>query len=167
MTSNTAKNTADITVLIEENRNLIYKVVHSYCTDSTEQEDLIQEIIFQIIKGYTNFDHQVKVTTWMYRVAFNVAISYFRKLKTRKKYLVAMPSKIVTIVDEQPENTDEKIKQLRKFIQEFDSLNKAILIMYLDGNNHQEIADAMGISPSNVGTKIGRIKKQLKKKFNQ
>jgi RNA polymerase sigma-70 factor (ECF subfamily) len=78
-----------------------------------------------------------------------------------------MPSKIVVVDKEVTNNYDEKIKQLRAFIQEFDPLNKAIVIMYLDGNSHKEISEAMGISISNVGTKISRIKTQLKKKFKQ
>lgn len=157
----------DIADIIEENKNLIYKIVNSYYTDSNEQEDVIQEVIFQIIKSYENFDHKVKVTTWLYRVAFNVTISHYRKQKTRKKYVVAMPSMIVAIDEDVTIEYDEKIKQLRAFIQEFDSLNKAIVIMYLDGNSHKEISDAIGISVSNVGTKISRIKTQLKKKFKQ
>jgi RNA polymerase sigma-70 factor (ECF subfamily) len=163
----TPSNKIDISIIIEENRNLIYKIVNSYCSDISEQGDLIQEIIFQLLKSYDSFDHNVKVTTWMYRVAFNVAISHNRKLRTREKHILAMPSKLVVVVDEETNEYDEKIKQLRAFIQEFDPLNKAIVIMYLDGNSHKEISEAMGISVSNVGTKINRIKKQLKKKFKQ
>jgi RNA polymerase sigma-70 factor (ECF subfamily) len=160
-------NKSDIVDIIEDNKNLIYKIVNSYCTDSNEQEDVIQEIIFQIIKSYENFDHKVKVTTWLYRVAFNITISHYRKQKTRKKHVVTMPSMIVAIDEDVTIEYDERIKQLRAFIQEFDPLNKAIVIMYLDGNSHKEISDAMGISVSNVGTKISRIKIQLKKKFKQ
>jgi len=160
-------NKPDIVDIIEENKNLIYKIVNSYCTDRNEQEDILQEIIFQIIKSYKNFDYKVKVTTWLYRVAFNITISHYRKQKTRKKHVVAMPSKIVAIDEDVTNEYDERIKQLRAFIQEFDPLNKAIVIMYLDGNSHKEISEAMGISLSNVGTKISRIKTQLKKKFKQ
>ncbi|SDW33177.1 RNA polymerase sigma-70 factor, ECF subfamily [Lutibacter oricola] len=157
----------EIATLIEENRRLIYKVVNSYCTDVNEQEDLIQEIIFQIINSYQNFDHKVKTTTWMYKIAFNVAISHYRKTNNRKKYFAEMPSKVVTIEETYNHEMDEKVKMLRQFIQEFDPLNKAILIMYLDGNSHTEISKVVGISVSNVGTKIGRIKKQLQKKFKK
>lgn len=163
----TSSDKNDISVIIEANINLIYKIVNSYFTDRNAQEDVIQEIILQIIKSYDTFDHKVKVTTWLYRVAFNVTISQYRKLKTRKKHVVAMPSKFVAVKDEIPNEYDEKIKKLRTFIQEFDPLNKAIVIMYLDGNSHKEISEAMGISISNVGTKISRIKTQLKKKFKQ
>jgi RNA polymerase sigma-70 factor (ECF subfamily) len=162
----TGENTV-IVDLIEEHRRLIYKVANSYCSDIHEQEDLIQDIIFQIIKGYEKFDHKVKVTTWMYKIAFNVSISHLRKAKTREKYMVPMPEKLVRIDDLEEDETDENLKRLRRFIEELDPLNKAILIMYLDGNSHLEISEAMGITLSNVGTKINRIKQQLKKKFKQ
>jgi len=157
----------EIVQLIEKNKGLIYKVANSYCANADEQEDLIQEIIFQIIKGYSNFDHKVKATTWMYKVAFNVSISHYRKIKNRQKYMVPMPDKFVRVEEQDENNADENIKRLHKFMEEFDPLNKALLIMYLDGNSHAEISQAMGISVSNVGTKIGRIKEQLKKKFKQ
>lgn len=162
---NTNSNNHEIARLIEKNRKLIYKVVNSYCTDIHEQEDLIQEIIFNIIKGYKNFDHNVKLTTWMYRIAFNVSISHFRKFKTRKKYIAAMPEKLISIEEEEENDSDDNIKRLRNFIEELSPMNKAIMIMYLDGNSHNEISKALGISISNVGTKINRIKKQLKNKF--
>lgn len=161
------RNNNEIVRLIEENKGLIYKVANSYCSDIDEQEDLIQEIIFQIIKGYSNFDHKVRATTWMYKVAFNVSISHYRKIKTRQKYMLPMSDKFVQVEERVDYNVDENIKHLRRFMEEFDPLNKAILIMYLDGNSHSEISEAMGISISNVGTKIGRIKDQLKKKFKQ
>ena len=161
------ENHTEIVHLIEQHRRLIYKVVNSYCSDVHEQEDLIQEIIFQLIKGYEKFDHQVKVTTWMYKVAFNVSISHYRKLKSRQKYVVAMPDKLVSVEEDEEPDIDENLKRLRELIDELDPLNKAIFIMYLDDNSHAEISEAMGISVSNVGTKINRIKKQLKKKFNQ
>jgi len=164
---NESTNVIDISKIIETNRGIIYKVVNSYCSHINEQEDLMQEIIFQIVKGYKNFDHNVKVTTWIYKVAFNVAISHYRKLKTRQKHMVPMPPKIVVIDERETNAYDERIPQLRTFINEFDALHKAILIMYLDGNSHKEISSAMGISVSNVGTKINRIKTELKKKFKQ
>lgn len=157
---------ADIAQLIEEHKNLIFKVVNSYCSNSQDQEDLIQEIIFNIIKGYKNFDHQVKITTWMYKVAFNVSISHYRKAKSRQKYVFPLPESLVQIEEPETTDLDSNIIKLRKFIGELNPLNKAIIIMYLDGNNHNEISLAMGISVSNVGTKINRIKKQLKNKFN-
>lgn len=165
MNSNQSDNDK-IASLIEKHRKLIFKVVNSYCKDIHEQEDLIQEIIFHIIKGYNNFDHRVKVTTWMYKIAFNVSISHYRKTKTIKKYMVPITGKLVRVEETQSSEIDDNIIRLRSFIDELNPLNKAIMIMYLDETSHVEISKALGISISNVGTKINRIKKQLKKKFN-
>lgn len=152
---------------IETHRRLLYKVVHMYCPNPNEQEDLIQDIIFELVKSYDRFDHQVKVTTWMYKVAFNVSISHYRKLQTRKKHTVAMPEKLVLIDDTERNEVPADILLLRQFIQALDPINRALMIMYLDGNTYTEISEAMGISVSNVGTKINRIKKQLKHKFKK
>ena len=81
--------------------------------------------------------------------------------------MVPIPEKLVSIEETGPSEADDNIKRLRSFIDELDPLSKAIMIMYLDGNSHVEISAALGISVSNVGTKINRIKKQLKKKFNR
>jgi len=157
----------DIVQLIEENKNLIFKVVNAYCYYPEEQEDLIQEIIINILKSYKRFDHGVKTTTWIYKVAFNVVISYNRKIKTREKYFVPLKEKFVHIHEENKIEDDENLKKLNHFIQQLKPLNKALMIMYLDGKSHQEIAMVLGISESNVGTKINRVKKELKNKFKK
>ncbi|NBC02253.1 MAG: sigma-70 family RNA polymerase sigma factor [Bacteroidetes bacterium] len=156
----------DLIQIIEENKGIIYKVVNSYCDDPNDQEDLVQEIIYHLLEGYDRFDHRSKVTTWMYRVALNVSISFYKKSKTRKKYISQMPEKMIQIkADENEKTMDPEIAQLQKFIQNLDELNRAIMIMYLDSNSHEEIAEVMDLSVSNVGTKIYRIKNQLKEHF--
>lgn len=156
----------DLIQIIEENKGIIYKVVNSYCNDPNDQEDLVQEIMYHLLEGYERFDHQSKVTTWMYRVALNVSISFYRKSKTRKKYISLMPEKIIQIeADLDEENMDREVAQLRHFIQNLDELNRAVMIMYLDGNSHEDIAEVLDLSESNVGTKIYRIKNKLKEHF--
>ena len=156
----------DLIQIIEENKGIIYKVVNSYCNDPNDQEDLVQEIMYHLLEGYERFDHQSKVTTWMYRVALNVSISFYRKSKTRKKYISPVPEKIIQIeADLDEENMDREVTQLRHFIQNMDELNRAVMIMYLDGNSHEDIAEVLDLSKSNVGTKIYRIKNKLKEHF--
>ena len=156
----------DLIQVIEDNRGIIYKVVSSYCTDPNDQEDLVQEIMVHLLEGFERFNHQSKVTTWIYRVALNVSISFYRKSKTRRKYISPMPDKIIQVrTDENDENMNQDVIKLRQFIQNLDELNRAVMIMYLDGNSHEDIADVLAISESNVGTKIHRIKKKLKEQF--
>lgn len=167
MTTKKRDKRAEIVRYIEQHKALVYKVVNGYCSDAHEQEDLIQDIILQMIISYDTFDHNVKVTTWMYRVALNVSISYYRKIQTRKKHISPMPEQLIEIEDASTNETNEDVIRLRAFIQELAPLDRALFIMYLDGSAHAEISEAIGISVSNVGTKIGRIKKQLKDKFKK
>ncbi|MEL6394056.1 MAG: sigma-70 family RNA polymerase sigma factor, partial [Bacteroidota bacterium] len=118
MSSRETDRRVEIAQLIEQHRALIYKVFSSYCSDTHEQEDLIQEIILQLIKSYEKFDPLAKATTWMYKVALNVSISHYRKIKSRQKYILPMPQKLVVVDHTADETTDENIVKLRSFIQE-------------------------------------------------
>lgn len=167
MTINKRDKRAEIVRYIEQHKALIYKVVNSYCSDTHEQEDLIQDVILQLIISYDTFDHKVKVTTWMYRVALNVSISHYRKIQTRKEHISSMPEQLIEVEDISAKETSEDVIRLRTFIQELAPLDRGLFIMYLDGSTHAEISEAIGISVSYVGTKIERIKKQLKEKIKK
>ena len=121
----------DITVIIEKNKNLIFKVVNAYCYYPEEQEDLIQEIIIHLLKSYKRFDYGVQITTWIYKIAFNVVISYNRKIKTREKYFVPLKEKFVHIQDENKVEDDENLKKLNHFIAQLKPLHKALMIKKL------------------------------------
>lgn len=167
MTTNKRDKRTEIVRYIEQHKALIYKVVNGYCSNTHEQEDLIQDIILQMIISYDTFDHNVKVTTWMYRVALNVSISHYRKIQTRKKHISPMPEELIEVEDASAKEISEDVIRLRAFIQELAPLDRALFIMYLNGSAHAEISEAIGISASYVGTKIERIKKQLKRKFKK
>ncbi len=151
--------------LIKENKRIIYKVANSYCRDAEDRKDLIQEIIIQLWKGFNHYNDQFKYSTWMYRIALNVAISFYRKGK--KDLLVPLNESIIALVtEEEPGELEENVRLLYQFIYELDELNKALMLLYLDNNTHKEMAEVLGISETNVATKIGRIKEKLKKKFS-
>ena len=153
--------------LIEENRGIIYKICHSYCPDKNEREDLAQEIVYQLWKSGRQFNPSHKFSTWMYRVALNTAISFYRRAKK------AMP---VLPLDDNlnemeefspvPEETETRLQHLQKFIQLQKELDRAILLLYLDERANTEIAEIVGISASNVSTKLGRLKEKLKQYFS-
>jgi RNA polymerase sigma factor (sigma-70 family) len=153
--------------LIQENRGIIYKICRAYCPDPQHREDLAQEIIYQLWKSGKQYREGYKFSTWMYRVALNVAISYYRREKTKgvtfvpEQYWANLPEEPAGMTREQ-----EYGETLQRFIGALKELDRAIIILYLDARSHAEIADIMGISESNVGTKIGRIKAKLKEKFS-
>ena len=147
--------------LMEEHKKILYKVCHSYCKNPGDRDDLAQEIIVQLWRSFRAFDQRVRFSTWMYRIALNVAISFYRRERVRTRHVVPGSEHLLEAVNETA-NRSEEVQVLYEWIEGLDPLNKALVILYLDGNNYQEIADVLGISPTNVATKISRLKETLR-----
>jgi RNA polymerase sigma factor (sigma-70 family) len=150
--------------LVDEHKKILYKVCNSYCRDRDARDDLAQEIIIQLWRSFHKFDERYRFSTWMYRIALNVAISFYRRENTRTRYVISDEEHLLEAIDE-TKNQPEEIRLLYKFIEGLDPLNKALVLLYLDGNNYQEIADVLGISETNVATKISRLKSKMKQEF--
>jgi RNA polymerase sigma-70 factor (ECF subfamily) len=153
-------------VLLNQHKKIVYKICNAYCKDEEGRKDLAQEITVQLWKSFGKYNNQFKVTTWMYRIALNVAISFYRR--ERKNYEAAsIPDEGVDIPDdaESGMEIEANIQQLHQFIDRLDELHKALMILYLDNNTYEEIADVLGITETNVATKISRIKQKLKQQF--
>jgi RNA polymerase sigma factor (sigma-70 family) len=147
--------------LMEEHKKILYKVCHSYCRNPGDRDDLVQEIIVQLWRSFRSFDQRVRFSTWMYRIALNVAISFYRRESVRTRHVVPGSEHLLEAVD-QTANRSEEVQVLYQWIEGLDPLHKALVILYLDGNNYQEIADVLGISQTNVATKINRLKETLR-----
>jgi RNA polymerase sigma-70 factor (ECF subfamily) len=157
----------DFLTLVKDNRGIIFKICNSYCPNKNAREDLAQEIIFQLWKSYGTFDPAYKFSTWMYRIALNVAISFYRK-ENRAGQTVSFTESLPDIEDKRDgtHETEENISRLQQFINELKELDKALMILYLEERNHKEIAEVLGITETNVATKLGRIKDKLRQKFS-
>lgn len=154
--------------VIETHKGIIYKIANSYCSDKDDKNDLVQDIILKLWQAFDSYNDEFKYSTWIYRVALNTAISNYRKEKVKEKYLTTNPGPFFEIAehDNSVEN-ESKFILLQQFISELKELDKALMLLYLEEKNYKEIAEIVGISESNVGTKIGRIKGLLKKKFSK
>ena len=148
--------------LIKKNQGIIFKVSRMYCQNEECAKDLFQDILFQLWNSYPSYNGQAKFTSWMYRVALNTAISQFRKGKRNlKKINHQIP---VNIIEEESFNEKlERAETLHKAIDKLNKAEKSIIILYMDDYPYEEIADIIGISVSNVGVKINRIKTKLQK----
>ena len=156
----------DFVSIIEANKGIIFKICNSYCRNAIDREDLAQEIIFQLWKSWERFDEAYKLSTWMYRIALNVAISFYRNEK-KTTPTVSMGDHLIELSDENlEEGLEANLNALQQFINELKPLDRALMILYLEEKPHKEMAEIIGISTTNVATKIGRIKEQLKQKFN-
>ena len=153
--------------IIEQHKGILFKVARAYCPDEENREDLIQEMMIQIWQSVHKYNDQYKISTWLYRISLNVAISFYRKSSTRaKKYTELNEQSVEALVEDKSDN-EMHLKLLEQFICELKEIDKALMILYLEDKSHAEIAEILGISVSNVGTKIGRIKDQLKTRFSQ
>jgi len=153
--------------LIQDNKRIIFKICNAYCHDKNDREDLAQEIIYQLWKSGNSFNDEHRFTTWMYRVALNTAISFYRK-ENKNKAHVSLDEQHTNIEDKNDgaNNVDENINLLQQFINELKELDRALMILYLEEKSYSEIAEILGITETNVATKISRIKEKLKQKFS-
>lgn len=152
--------------VMEANKGIIYKVANSYCKDSEDRKDLVQEIIVQLWKSFDDYNDQYKYTTWVYRIALNVAISFYRKETRRKEIANPLNDSVLNYADASlPTEKEKDLTILQQFIAELKELDKAVMLLYLEEKSYKEIAEMIGITETYVATKIGRIKNVLKQKF--
>ncbi|HTF05628.1 MAG TPA: RNA polymerase sigma factor [Bacteroidia bacterium] len=153
--------------VLEGHKGILYKVANSYCRNSEDRKDLVQEIVIQLWRSFGNYDDRYRYSTWIYRIALNVAISFYRKEVRRKHISDPIVDDILFFMDSGPvDETEEDIGFLQRFIAELKEIDKGLMLLYLEEKTHKEIAEIMGISETNVATKIGRIKTILKQKFS-
>ena len=156
-------NQEEFVSIIKDNQSLIYKICNSYCK-AQDRKDLEQEILIQLWRSLEKYDGRVKISTWIYKIALNTAISHYRKDLKAKNRTHDVDLYLFSNCDYDFDK-DEKLKLLYQFIEELKSLDKALILLYLDGYKYEEIANIIGISKTNVATKLNRIKANIKKKY--
>ncbi|WP_118974825.1 RNA polymerase sigma factor [Taibaiella koreensis] len=152
--------------LLETHKGILFKVARAYCAREEDRQDLIQEMMIQVWHALPRYDVQYKMSTWLYRIALNVAISYYRK-QSRKTIHIPLDDQAEQVTDYESGSREQQLRLLEQFIAELNELDKALILLYLEDKSHAEIGDIMGLSISNVGTRVGRIKDRLKKRFSQ
>jgi RNA polymerase sigma-70 factor, ECF subfamily len=152
--------------IFEKNRGIILKIARAYTQTHEDKEDLISNITLELWKTYYQFKGSSAISTWIYRVALNTSMNYQRgKHYSRlnvKLDMITEPTDVNNLGTEDP-----IIEELYDSIAELDEWSRALILLVLEGNSHEEIADVLGISKTNVGTQIGRIKLKLKKIIKQ
>ena len=153
--------------IIEQHKGILFKVAKTYCRNDDDRQDLLQEMMIQVWKSLPKYNDTFAVTTWLYRISLNVAISFYRKNVNRQFLNMPLIEEFTSIHDDVNNEKSEQLILLEKFITELNDLDKALLFLYLEDKSHAEISEIMGLSVTNVGTKLGRIKEKLKKKLSQ
>jgi RNA polymerase sigma factor (sigma-70 family) len=153
--------------IIELHKGILFKVTRTYCKNEIDRQDLYQEISIQIWRSLHKYNDKYKMTTWLYRISLNVAISFYRKNARREEINIPLNDDISQIQESDNTEKEHQLNLLEQFISELNNLDKALMLLYLEDKSHAEIADILGISASNVSTKAGRIKERLRNRFSQ
>jgi len=152
---------SDFIELIDVNKKLIYKISFLYCDNTVDKKDLFQEIITNLWIAFPDFLNKSKISTWIYRIALNTAITWFRgytKHSNRIEYTDLIPH----FTNENDGTIDELYNQLYSAIDTLGKIDKAIILLLLDEYSYEEIAEIVGLTKTNVATKISRIKVKLR-----
>ena len=151
----------------ETHQNIVHKICSLYTHDRASHYDLFQEVSIQLWKAYPKFRGDSKFSTWMYRVAINTAITQYRKNKRRTDThdLENVLFKTQAYESYDPEE-EQQLSLMYTAIKELNDIDKALIFLYLEDNNYQEISATLGITEVNTRVKMNRIKKKLKKILN-
>lgn len=145
---------------VNEHRLIIHKICNLYLDNPQDRNDLFQEILLAAWKGYANFRNESKFSTWLYRVALNTAVTFYRK-GTRHIRTMAYTAAAGQVAGEE-ENNSDRSHALQAAINMLTGVEKAIVMLYMDSFSHTEIARITGITENHVAVKLSRIKIKLK-----
>lgn len=151
--------------LLNENQKIVHKVCNLYMDSASDREDLFQEITLQAWKAYGNFKGNSKFSTWLYRVALNTAITFFRKEKRMPQIYSSdiLPEQL----PEAYNPVEEQVQAMYKAIGELSKIDKAVVMLYLEDYSYHDVGEMLGISANNVAVKMNRIKSRLKEQSHK
>lgn len=148
--------------MIRAHAGLLNKVCRLYGNDDEDRKDLYQEIVLQLWRAFPRFRQEAQRSTWMYRIALNTAISLFRR-QAHQPTREAFGDELLNVAQGSvPPEVEERLGQLYRAVERLSPVEKALIVLYLEDNSYEEMAAVLGISPSNVGVKLNRIKTKLK-----
>ena len=149
--------------LINEHQGLIHKVCIMYESDREVRNDLFQEIVLQLWKAFPSFRGESKITTWMYRIALNTAISGYRR-STRKVKTEDLHDLHLNISEQYgTDDGEENVQRLHQAIRQLSEIERAMVMMALEEVPYEEIAETIGITQNNVRVRMNRIREKLRK----
>lgn len=150
--------------IIKQHEGVIFKITTMYTDNRDDQKDLYQDVVFQLWKSYDSFRAESKISTWMYRIALNTALTRLKKSK-RMGNAVSIDRVILQETENYDPEFEEKLRILYAHIKQLNVIEKGLMLLLLEGKKYEEIAEITGLSPTNVGTKISRIKQKLAKQI--
>ena len=150
--------------MIEAQKRTIYKVCYMYANDQDDLNDLFQETVLNLWKGFPNYRGDSKLTTWVYRIAMNTCITYLRHESLRPQ-TVPMTANVASQMAAD-EDTEARLQELYRLINRLGKLDRALILLWLEERSYQEMADILGLSKANVAVKLNRIREKLRNMSN-
>lgn len=147
---------------VREHKSTIYTVCYMFSKDDDEVNDLFQEVLINLWKGYDSFGHRSDIRTWIYRVALNTCISLDRKKRRSATVRLAMD---INLFEDRDEDT-RQVDLLHKRISRLQPFDRAIVLLWFEDLSYEEIGQIVGISTKNVSVRLFRIREQLKNMSN-
>jgi RNA polymerase sigma-70 factor (ECF subfamily) len=148
---------AEFLTMLREHYRIIFKVASFYTDENNLFDDLYQDVVLNLWKAFPNFRKESQLSTWIYRIALNTCVSFYRK-NSRRPVCVELTPEIKAYTEE-----NEAVAELYACINRLGKLERALILLYIEDRPYKEIAEIMGITATNVSTKINRIKEKLKK----
>lgn len=149
--------------MVREHKSTIYTVCFMFSKDTDEVNDLFQEVLINLWKGFSSFEGKSKVETWIWRVSFNTCISQERKKKRTNTVSLTMD---INLFKDKDEDT-KQVKLLYDRIHRLQPFDRAIVLLWLENMNYEEIAAIVGLTVKNVSVRLYRIKEELKRMSNK
>jgi RNA polymerase sigma factor (sigma-70 family) len=166
ISKNKEKLEKDFLAQVSQSQKIIRKICFHYCQTEDEQQDLFQEIMIALWNSYQSYQGKSKFSTWLYRIALNTAITFYRKEKKHYNQVnLENNSSVQHFHEEHTVPLNEDLKILHDVIQMLSKAEKAIILLYLDKKTYEEISEILGITKNLVGVKINRIKSKMKEKL--
>ena len=154
-------NQKEVLDLLMDHAGIIHKLSYMYSNNKEEYNDLRQEVYYQLLKSYPRFNGQSKLSTWVYKVALFTALSFLRSKRKTSQLLEDLPEIIV----ESPET--DRLNEVMDQVKKLPKLDRSLVLLYLEDKSYKEMAEIMGLSESNIGVKLNRIKKKLREKLER
>jgi RNA polymerase sigma factor (sigma-70 family) len=158
------KTAKEFETLLQWHRAIVFKTVNTYCWRPEDRDDLAQEIAAQLWKAWPKYDPSRAFTTWMYRIALNVAISFVRREVQQRRVFTPLEEEVHEAIPppEGDPGAADRMERLHRFIAREPPFERALLLLYLEDKSQKEIAEILGITPTNVSTKISRLKQRIR-----
>ena len=149
--------------MVNANLNRLKTIARTYSHTEDGREDLLQEMLYQLWRGFSSFNGKSQLHTWVYRVALNTAISYLRAREIRPKVIVGIDAELPEIIHDG--DFKESIGILEQFLLRLGKIDKAIMMLYLDDISHKQISEITGQSMNVISVRINRMKQKLKQQI--